>query len=86
MYRDQYKQHALDPSTLKRHGAPPPMVPSAPFAGHSSYKDEFKGWKLPARRPALGLQMVGDRTFILIRADAPLPATGRQVCCTHEGM
>ncbi|KAG2447656.1 hypothetical protein HYH02_007572 [Chlamydomonas schloesseri] len=80
--RDAYQPWPIDPSTMQRHGGPPPMRPSAPFDGASTYKQEFKGWRLPPRRPALGVQMAGDRAYTLIPADAPLPAVGRQVFTT----
>ncbi|KAG2491097.1 hypothetical protein HYH03_010541 [Edaphochlamys debaryana] len=80
--RDQYVPHPLDPSAYTRRQGPPPMRPSAPFDGSSTYKHEYRGWKLPPRRPALGVQMVGDRTYTLIPADAPLPAQGKQVFTT----
>jgi hypothetical protein len=42
-------------------------------------REMFKGWQLPPRRPALGVQMVGDMAYVLIPPSAPVPAIGRQV-------
>ena len=65
---------------------PPPHTHTAlnlnPKPHHHHRLQEFKGWRLPPRRPALGVQMTGDRAFTLIPADAPLPAVGRQVFTT----
>ena len=40
------------------------------------------GWQLPPKRPALGVQMIGDRAYVLIPANASVPAMGRQVFTT----
>jgi len=65
-----------------RHQAPPPMMPTLPFEGGSTTQQAFQGWQLPARRPALGVQMINDKAYILIPANAPLPAMGRQTFST----
>ncbi|KXZ41552.1 hypothetical protein GPECTOR_399g227 [Gonium pectorale] len=80
--RDQYQAWPIDPSATQRRTGPPPMRPSAPFDGSSTYKQEFRGWRLPARRPALGVQLRGDRTYVLVPANAPLPASGKQIFTT----
>lgn len=81
---DQYRAWALDPAN-RRGGPPPPMRPSLPFDGSTTNRDMFKGWQLPPKRPALGVQMVGDAAYVLIPANAPVPAMGRQVFTTGEG-
>ncbi|GIL45143.1 hypothetical protein Vafri_2471 [Volvox africanus] len=80
--RDQYQPWPVDPSMGQRAGPLPPMRPSAAFEGSSVYSQDYRGWKLPARRPALGVQMKGDRTYVLIPSQAPLPATGKQIFTT----
>ncbi len=40
--RDAYQAWPIDPSTMQRHGGPPPMRASAPFDGSSSYKSDFR--------------------------------------------
>lgn len=65
-----------------RHAPLPPMQPTLPFEGGSTTKEQFKGWQLPPSRPALGVQMVNDKAYILIPDNAPLPAMGRQTFTT----
>lgn len=71
-----FRPHDIQPAAPCR---PPPMMPSAPFEGGSTMKEAFKGWRLPAHRGALGLEMFKDRFYILIPSDATLPAVGQQV-------
>lgn len=52
---------------------------SLPPQGSSTMKDAFRGWRLPAQRGSLGLEMHKDRFYVLIPSDAPLPAVGKQV-------
>eukprot|EP00955_Chlamydomonas_euryale_P012106 130536-Chlamydomonas_euryale.AAC.2 len=78
---DAYRAWAVDPSN-RRGGPPPPMRPAIPFEGTTTNAEMFKGWQLPPRRPALGLQMAGDRAYVLVPANAPVPAMGRQVFTT----
>ncbi|GFR51504.1 hypothetical protein Agub_g13919 [Astrephomene gubernaculifera] len=80
--RDQYQPWPLDPANTQRRTGPPPMLPSVPFDASSTYKQQFRGWRLPPRRPALGVQLRGDRAYTLIPAEAPLPAVGKQVFTT----
>ncbi|GIL93840.1 hypothetical protein Vretimale_205 [Volvox reticuliferus] len=80
--RDQYQPWPVDPSLTHRAGMLPPMRPSASFEGSSTYSQDYRGWKLPARRPALGVQMQGDRTYVLIPTQAALPAAGKQLFTT----
>lgn len=78
---DKYRAWAIDPRN--RHGGgPPPMRPSLPFDGSTTHREMFKGWQLPPKRPALGVQMVGDVAYVLIPANAAIPAVGRQVFTT----
>jgi hypothetical protein len=49
---------------------------------HLSLCFHMQGWQLPPRRPALGVQMLGDQAYILIPANAPIPALGRQLFST----
>jgi molecular chaperone DnaK (HSP70) len=58
------------------------MRPSLAFDGTTTNREMFKGWQLPPRRPALGIQMHGDVAFVLIPGNAPVPAIGRQVFTT----
>lgn len=51
----RYRAWAIDPN-VKR-AAPPPMRPSLPFDGTTTNREMFKGWQLPPRRPALGVQV-----------------------------
>ncbi|EFJ52650.1 hypothetical protein VOLCADRAFT_85844 [Volvox carteri f. nagariensis] len=83
-YKADYKPHQIEPRAPAPPTAPslPPMRPTASFDGSSTYNRDYKGWKLPPRRPALGVQMMGDRTYVLIPSDAPLPATGKQIFTT----
>ncbi len=77
----RYRAWAIDPAN--RHGSgPPAMRPSLPFDGTTTHREMFKGWQLPPRRPALGVQMLGDVAYVLIPPNAPLPAVGRQVFTT----
>jgi len=78
---DKYRAWAVDPSNRHGHG-PPPMRPSLPFDGTTTHREMFKGWQLPPKRPALGVQMVGDVAYVLIPANAAVPAVGRQVFTT----
>ncbi|GLC33976.1 hypothetical protein PLESTB_000824500 [Pleodorina starrii] len=80
--RDQFQAWPVDPTTGQRQAPLPPMRPSAAFEGSSTYSQDYRGWKMPARRPALGVQMKGDRTYVLIPADAQLPAAGKQIFTT----
>jgi molecular chaperone DnaK (HSP70) len=58
------------------------MRPVLPFEGTTTSKEMFQGWQLPPRRPALGVQVVGDQAYVLIPANAPVPAMGRQTFTT----
>ncbi|KAF5843283.1 heat shock protein 70kD, peptide-binding domain-containing protein [Dunaliella salina] len=78
---DKYRAWAIDPANYQR-GAPPPMRPSLPFDGTTTHREMFKGWQLPPRRPALGVQVVGNLAYVLIPANADIPACGRQVFTT----
>lgn len=78
---DKYRAWAMDP-THRRGGPPPPMRPSLPFDGSTTHREMFKGWQLPPQRPALGVQMLGDKVYTLIPANAPIPALGRQIFTT----
>lgn len=59
-----------------------PMRATAPFDGTTSNREFFKGWQLPSKRPPIGVEMLGDRSFVLIPAEAPLPAVGKQMFTT----
>lgn len=48
-------------------------------AGTTTSKDTFKSWELPSSRRGLGVATVGDRLYMLIPAQLPLPATRSQV-------
>ena len=53
-----------------------------PFDGTTTNKETFVGWQLPARRPPIGVEGVGDRMHVLLQAGAKLPITGHQVFTT----
>ena len=57
---DKFRAWAIDPANRTRGGAPPPMRPSLAFDGTTTNREMFKGWQLPARRPALGIQVRRD--------------------------
>ena len=76
---DKFRAWAMDPANRSRGGPPPPMRPSVAFDGTTTNREMFKGWQLPPRRPALGVQMAGDMAYVLLPANAPVPAMGRQV-------
>ncbi|KAG1672498.1 hypothetical protein FOA52_002807 [Chlamydomonas sp. UWO 241] len=80
---DTYKAWVID--TSSRRGPPPPMRPNLPFEGLTTSAEMFQGWQLPPKRPALGVQMLGDKCSVLIPAGAGVPAIGRQTFTTcHE--
>lgn len=81
-YNDNYKAWPMDPNAGRVQHQQPPMKASAPFDGTTTNRDFFKGWQLPAKRPPLGVEMWGDRAYILIPADARVPATGKQLFTT----
>ena len=58
---DKFRAWAVDPANRTRSGAPPAMQPSLAFDGTTTNREMFKGWQLPPRRPALGIQMAGDQ-------------------------
>ena len=58
---DKFRAWAMDPANRTRGGAPPPMRPSLAFDGTTTNREMFKGWQLPARRPALGIQVRGSQ-------------------------
>eukprot|EP00798_Chlamydomonas_sp_ICE-L_P013343 gene13343-19184_t len=78
---DKYRAWAID-TAGRSNGPPPPMRPALPFDGTTTNREMFKGWQLPPKRPALGIQMVGDVAYVLIPANAPVPAMGRQTFTT----
>ncbi len=78
---DKFRAWAIDTGNRRGNG-PPPMRPSMPFDGTTTNREMFKGWQLPPRRPALGIQMMGDVAYVLIPANAPIPAVGRQIFTT----
>lgn len=79
---DKYRAWAIDAASRCGNRPPPPMRPALPFDGTTTHREVFKGWQLPGKRPALGVQMVGDRAYVLIPANANLPAMGRQTFTT----
>lgn len=48
-------------------------------AGTTTVQESFKGWQMPAKRPSLGVAMVGDQLFTLIPAAASVPCMAKQV-------
>lgn len=54
------------------------MRPHIPFDGTTTNRDAFKGWQLPQRFPAIGLEILGDRMHQLVPPDAKLPFTGER--------
>jgi len=73
---------AYEVTQVNQRHMPQPMLPTLPFEGNSTSKEAFKGWQMPPKRPALGVQMINDKAYVLIPANAPLPAMGRQTFTT----
>ena len=74
--QDDYKDYGPQPRSAPP--APPPMRPHIPFDGTTTNRDAFKGWQLPQRFPAIGLEILGDRMHQLVPPDAKLPFTGER--------
>lgn len=52
------------------------------YAGTTTNQDTFKGWAMPARRPSLGIAMVGDQLYKLIPHSMATPCTAKQTFTT----
>eukprot|EP01025_Chloroclados_australasicus_P014675 TRINITY_DN16898_c2_g1_i1.p2 TRINITY_DN16898_c2_g1~~TRINITY_DN16898_c2_g1_i1.p2 ORF type:complete len:153 (-),score=12.66 TRINITY_DN16898_c2_g1_i1:221-631(-) len=60
-------------------------MPHVPFEGQSTTKAMFKQWQLPPKRPTIGVEMYGDRNYIMIPSSVELPYTARQIfSTTHD--
>uniref|UniRef100_A0A7S0Y8C3 Uncharacterized protein n=1 Tax=Polytomella parva TaxID=51329 RepID=A0A7S0Y8C3_9CHLO len=79
--KDSYRAWPVNPD-LYKNAAPPPLRPSLPFSGSTTNQDAYKGWKIHVPRPALSVQMAGDRSTVLIASNSPLPAVGSQIFTT----
>ncbi|KAK9837503.1 hypothetical protein WJX81_007279 [Elliptochloris bilobata] len=68
---------------------PPPEVQprqTVPFTGSSSSHADYQGTQPAPGRAAFGVAMLGDRMHTLIPANAPLPASAKQVFTSaHAG-